>query len=49
MAREKTLFRLGLILALPILLLSGCIVVNCIAMSSARPPKTLKTIDDFKM
>jgi hypothetical protein len=49
MARQKTLFRLGLILVLPIFLLGGCIVVDCIAMSSARPPKTLKTIDDFKM
>jgi hypothetical protein len=48
MAQQKKLARLGLILGVPILLLGGCIAVECITMSSARPPRTLKTLDDFK-
>ena len=42
------MFRIGIILSVPIFLLGGCIVLDCFTMSKARPPKTLKTIEDFK-
>jgi len=45
---KRTLFRVGIILSVPVILLGGCIVFDCISMSSARPPKSLKTIQDFE-
>ena len=37
-----------MILCVPVLLLGGCVVIDCIAMSGARPAKSLKTIEDFR-
>jgi hypothetical protein len=52
MSQQKTykriLLRIGIILSLPVLLLGGCLVFDGITMSAARPPASLKTIDDFK-
>ena len=32
----------------PVLLLGGCLLMDQISMASARPPKTIKTIEDFR-
>ena len=45
---KRTLFRVGIILCVPVFLLGGCIVFDCITMAAARPPKLLKTIEDFE-
>lgn len=42
------LIRIGVIIASPFLLLAGCLLVEQIPMSAARPPKSLKTIEEFK-
>jgi hypothetical protein len=45
---KRTLFRIGVIIAAPILLLGGCLLLDQIPMSAARPPADLKTIEDFR-
>lgn len=45
---RRTLFRVCIILSVPIVLLGGCIAFDCISMSAARPPKFLKTIENFE-
>lgn len=52
MAEQKTLrrarYRIGMILGVPVFLLGGCIALDNMLMSSARPPKSLQTIQDFE-
>lgn len=45
---KRTLFRIGIILVVPFGLLVGSLLVDQIPLSAARPPKTLKTIEDFQ-
>jgi hypothetical protein len=45
---KRTLIRIGCILAVPFGLLAGCLAVDQIPMSAARPPKNLKTIQEFE-
>jgi hypothetical protein len=47
--QRKTIVRICIILAAPILLLAGCISVDLVILSAARPPKDLKTIQDFEL
>jgi len=44
---KRTLLRIGVILMVPIILLIGSVLLDQIPLSAARPPKTLKTIEDF--
>jgi len=46
---KRTAFRIGIILFVPAALLGGCLLVDQIPMSAARPPKTIKTIEDFRI
>ena len=45
---RRMLFRIGFIIAVPVLLLGGCLLLDLIPMSVARPPKSLKTIAEFQ-
>jgi hypothetical protein len=45
---KRKIVRLGVILAVPIGLLGGCLSIDLIMLSKVRPPKTLKTIQDFQ-
>ena len=45
---KRTLLRIGVIVAAPILLLGGCLLLDQIRMSAARPPAELKSIEDFR-
>lgn len=45
---KRVLLRIGIIAAVPFLLLGGCLLMDAIPMSVARPPKDLKTIQDFQ-
>lgn len=45
---KRTLFRIGIILVVPFGLLVGSLLVDQIPLSAARPPKKLKTIEDFQ-
>src|SRR5438093_873481 len=47
-SRKRRLSQVGIIITVPVLLLGGCLLMDQIPMSSARPPKTLKTIHDFR-
>jgi len=42
------LVRIGVIIAIPILLFGGGLLVDQIPMSAARPPKHIETIEDFQ-
>jgi hypothetical protein len=44
---KRILLRIGIIIAAPILLLGGCLLLDQIPMSAARPPQRVKTIEDF--
>jgi hypothetical protein len=45
---KRTRIRIGIILAVPFCLLAGCLALDVIPLSAARPPKSLKTIEDFQ-
>jgi hypothetical protein len=45
---KRVLFRIGVIFAVPMLLLGGCLLLDQIPMSTARPPKSMKTIEEFQ-
>jgi hypothetical protein len=45
---KRKIIRIGIILAVPVVLLGGCLSVDLIMISAARPSKTLKTIQDFQ-
>src|SRR5262245_47703127 len=45
---KRLLFRIGVIITIPILLLGGCLLLDQIPLSSARPPKNIETIEDFR-
>ena len=45
---KRKIIRIGIILAVPFVLLGGYLSVDLITLSAARPPKTLKTIQDFQ-
>jgi len=45
---KRILVRMGVIIAVPIVLLGGCLLLDQIPMSAARPPKSMKTIEDFQ-
>jgi hypothetical protein len=45
---RRTLRRIFVLIALPILLIGGSILLDQIPMSAARPPKDLRTIEDFE-
>ena len=45
---KRTLIRIGLIVAVPFSLLGGCLALDVIPQSAARPPKSLKTLEDFQ-
>ena len=47
-AIKRTVIMVGVIVAIPICLLGGCILLDQIPLSAARPPKDLKTIEDFR-
>jgi hypothetical protein len=46
---KRVLVRIGIIIAIPVFLLGGCLLVDEIPRSTARPPKSLKTIEDFQV
>jgi len=45
---KRTWFRIGVIVAVPICLLGGCLLCDQIPLSAARPPKHLRTLEDFQ-
>ena len=45
---RRAILSLGVIITVPLLLLAGCILVDHIPMSKARPPESIKTIQDFE-
>jgi len=47
-AIKRIVFLVGVIVAVPICLLGGCVLLDQIPLSAARPPKDLKTIQDFQ-
>src|ERR1041385_6221086 len=46
--RNSPLCRIGVSIAVPILLLGGCLLMDRIPMSAARPPKRIRTIEDSR-
>src|SRR5690348_13846764 len=47
-AIKRIVFWLGVIVAIPVCLLGGCILLDQIPMSVARPTKDLRTIEEFR-
>jgi hypothetical protein len=45
---KRTVFRIGIILSVPFGLLGGCLLVDQIPLSAARPPKNLNTLEEFQ-
>jgi len=45
---NRRLFRVGIFVLVPFCLLVGCVVVDSIWMSAARPPENMQTIEDFQ-
>lgn len=45
---KQILLQIGIIITLLILLLGGSLLLDQIPMSAARPPDTMKTIEDFQ-
>lgn len=45
---RRKLIRISIIVSTPFCLLAGCIALDAIPLSRARPPKSLQTIEDFQ-
>ncbi|HUF61198.1 MAG TPA: hypothetical protein VMN36_03915 [Verrucomicrobiales bacterium] len=45
---KRILFRIAFVIAVPVLLFGGFLLLDQIPMAAARPPKDLKTIEDFQ-
>jgi len=45
---QRVLLRVGVIIAVPILLLGGRVLLDQIPMSAARPPGNIQTLEDFQ-
>jgi hypothetical protein len=48
LSQKRNVTRFGVILGFPLLLLGACISAEVVALKSARPPTTVKTIQDFR-
>jgi hypothetical protein len=44
---RKTLFKISMVLIVPIAILGGCFGLDAITMSKAKPPESVRTIKDF--
>ncbi len=44
---KRAAFRIGIIILTPIALIVGCVALDAITISKAKPPESVRTIKDF--
>jgi hypothetical protein len=44
---KRTVTRIGIILFVPIALIGGCVAFDAVLISRAKPPESVRTLEDF--